>query len=91
MTKGKIKNLDFLKIQKFCVVNNIIKKMGRQLIEWGKVFAIIYLIRISIVDHLLETGSVSALVSRTDQQTWFLPLWIFWFCEGDYKLKNHEG
>ena len=39
MTKEIIKNLDFLKIQKFCVVNNIIKKMGRQLIEWGKVFA----------------------------------------------------
>lgn len=39
MTKEKIENLDFLKIQKFCVVNNIIKKMGRQLIEWEKVFA----------------------------------------------------
>ena len=55
MTKEIIKNLDFLKIQKFCVVNNIIKKMGRQLIEWGKVFANHILIRDYDSEYMLTT------------------------------------
>ena len=55
MTKEKIKNLDFLKIQKFCVVNNIIKKMGRQLREWGKVFANHILTRDYDSEYMLTT------------------------------------
>ena len=58
---------------KALIYQKIFKKV-RSPEEWEKILAIIYVIRISIANHLLESGSVNALVSRTDQQTWVLPL-----------------
>ena len=37
-TKAKIDNLDFIKIQNFCISKNTTKRVKRQTIKWGKAF-----------------------------------------------------
>ena len=50
-SKIKIDNLDFLKIQNFCVINSIIKKVKRQPIEWEKI----------LVNHMFDRGLESRI------------------------------